>query len=308
MPDFSSKSLILLAGPTASGKSRLAMTLAKTFDAEIINADAMQIYKDLRILSARPSRQDEAEVPHHLYGFAPAEEAFSAGAWRRAALSAVEAIEGRGKTPLIVGGSGLYFRALTEGLARIPDVPRDLREALRKEMEEKGAAVLYQRLLALDPDLAARIPQSDSQRILRGLEVVEASGVPLSVWQKDTEKPSLSRRVIALALMPRREDIYARCDARVPHMIKAGALAELSALLARRLSPSLPIMKALGVSTLSLHLQGRISLEDATHRLAQETRRYARRQITWIRHQMTDWRVLETPSEIIQLLKGDNPA
>jgi tRNA dimethylallyltransferase len=281
--------VILLAGPTASGKSALALRLAEAMGGEIVNADALQIYRDLRILSARPDAEQEARVPHHLFGIADAAEAWSVGRWLRAALPALDAIRKRGRPAIVVGGTGLYFKALTEGLAEIPRVPAAARAAAAKLFDDLGETGFRERLKALDAAAEARISQGDRQRLARAYEVACATGRSLSEWQAATAPALAPGRWRALALEPPRAALYARCDARLEAMARAGALEEVQALLRRGLDPALPAMKAVGLRELARALAGELELEAAIALAQQETRRYAKRQLTWMRGQMAGW-------------------
>ncbi len=279
----------LIAGPTASGKSELALRLADSTGGEIVNADSMQLYADLRVLTARPSATDEARAPHHLYGVADAADAWSVGRWLRAAESVLAGIAARGRTAVVVGGTGLYFRALTEGLADIPAVPTQVRAQVRADFDTLGEPAFRERLRARDPDAETRIAAGDRQRLARAAEVVEATGKSLSAWQAGTKPMLAPGRWRGVVLDPPRTELYARCDARLQTMLAQGALAEVSRLAARGLSPALPAMKALGVQDLAKHLRGEVSLGDAVDAVQRETRRYAKRQSTWFRHQTPDW-------------------
>jgi tRNA dimethylallyltransferase len=275
----------LIAGPTASGKSALALRLAREIGGEIVNADALQLYADLRILSARPSPEDEAAAPHHLFGVADAADGWSVGRWARAALPVLDQVARRGRPAIVVGGTGLYFRALTEGLAEIPPLPAGA-EARLRDLDE---ATLRARLKTADPAAEARILAGDRQRLVRALAVAEATGRPLSDWQAKTRpllEPGAWRAVV---LEPPRPALYARCDARLAIMARAGAVEEARALLARGLAPALPAMKAVGVRELGAYLAGEISLEAALAQARQATRNYAKRQLTWFRNQTPDW-------------------
>lgn len=280
-------SVWLIAGPTASGKSALALSLAKAVGGEIVNADSMQLYRDLRILTARPSAEEEALVPHHLYGVADAADGWSVGRWLAAATATLADIAARGRTAVVVGGTGLYFRALTVGLAEIPPIPAAVRQAAQDRYDTEGEAAFRARLGAVDPAAAERIAPGDRQRLVRAMEVAEATGRPLSQWQAETE-PGLSG-YRAVVLEPPRAALYARCDLRFGRMVEEGALDEVRALLARDLSPDLPLMKATGLRELGRHLSGELSLAEAIELGAQETRRYAKRQSTWFRNQAPDW-------------------
>ena len=282
-------SVWLIAGPTASGKSALAVALARREGGEVVNADSMQLYADLRVLTARPSAQEAAQAPHHLYGIADAADAWSAGRWLAAATATLAEIAARGRTAVVVGGTGLYFRALTQGLADIPPVPAEVRAAVEARFDAGGEAAFRQALRGHDPAAEARIFPGDRQRLVRALAVAEASGRSLSGWQAQTRPPLAPDAYRALVLEPPRPALYARCDARLAAMVGAGALDEARALLARGLDPGLPLMKAVGLRELGRHLSGELSLDQATRLAAQETRRYAKRQLTWFRNQTPDW-------------------
>jgi len=280
--------LFLIAGPTASGKTALALRLAERLGGEIVNADALQIYRDLRILSARPSPEEETRVPHHLFGVADAADGWSVGRWLAAAEPVLEAIAARGRAAIMVGGTGLYFRALTQGLAQLPAVPVDVRQAIGERFEQIGEAAFRAELKAFDPAAETRISPGDRQRLTRAMEVHAATGRALSDWQADAA-PAFARDYQALVLEPPRDQLYARCDARFAAMVGSGALAEARTLLARDLDPAVPAMKAVGVRELGAHLSDEIDLEGAIALGQQQTRRYAKRQLTWLRNQAPDW-------------------
>ena len=285
---------VLIAGPTASGKSQAAMAVAERFGGAVINADSMQVYRELRILSARPGEEDERRVPHRLYGRVPAAEAYSTGRWLADVTQTVQELRAEGRLPVIVGGTGLYFQALLHGLAEVPPIPAAVRERLRAELDREGARALHRRLETCDPVLAGRLEPADGQRIVRGLEVFDATGRPLSDWQKDKGQGAVfdERDVSAFALWPPRDELYARCDARFDAMIAAGALDEVKDLMALGLDPMLPAMKALGVRQLVSHLRGETDLADAISDAKTWTRRYAKRQMTWLRSNMISWNAI----------------
>lgn len=285
---FETRGAILIAGPTASGKSALALALAEALGGEIVNADSMQVYRELRLLTARPSPEDEARVPHHLYGKLAAIERCSAGRWARMAVEALRGIEARGGVPIVVGGTGLYFRALTEGFSPIPAVPEAVREAVRAEVA--ASAEPHALLAEADPELAAVIRPSDRQRIARGIEVARGTGKPLSQWHKEPAKPLIAGPFARIVLAPDREGLKSRCDARFQAMVAAGAIEEAKALAALGLDPSVPLTKALGLRPLIDHVSGNIDLSAAISRGQTETRAYAKRQETWLRTQMIAWR------------------
>jgi tRNA dimethylallyltransferase len=279
----------LIAGPTASGKSALALKLAQMTGGELINADSMQLYADLQVLTARPSREEALLAPHHLYGVADAADGWSVGRWLAAARAVLADVALWRRPAIVVGGTGLYFRALTRGLADVPAVPRAVTARLTEEYARTGELALRPRLARLDPEAAARIARGDRQRLVRALAVAEATGRPLSVWQADTEPLLEPDDYHALVLEPPRSALYAACDARLAAMFDAGAIEEVRALAARGLDPLLPAMKAVGVREIIAHLEGQISLEEALARSQQETRRYAKRQLTWFRNQTPAW-------------------
>ncbi|HWE44629.1 MAG TPA: tRNA (adenosine(37)-N6)-dimethylallyltransferase MiaA [Caulobacteraceae bacterium] len=279
----------LIAGPTASGKSAVALELAERTGGVIVNADALQIYRDLRVLTARPSAEDEARAPHRLYGIVDAAEAWSAGRWLSAATEVLAGLRREGRTAIVTGGTGLYFKILTEGLAEIPPIPPEVRATARRDLETLGEPAFRDRLAERDPDAAARISPGDLQRLGRAWEVVAATGRPLSAWQADTAPTLAAADYAAVAIEVPRGELYARCDRRMDAMAAGGALEEAGMLLARRLDPDLPAMKAVGLRELSRHLCGDLSLEAALDLARRETRRYAKRQLTWLRGQAADW-------------------
>jgi tRNA dimethylallyltransferase len=289
----------LIAGPTASGKSDLALGLAERLGGEIIGADSMQLYRDLRVLTARPSEAEMARAPHHLVGIADAAEAWSTGKWLRAAQAALGDIAARGKDAIVVGGTGLYFRALTAGLADVPQIPASVRQAAEALWDGEGEGAVRARL----GDSAARIAPGDRQRLVRALEVLEATGKPLAEWQAQTPPGLPAGRWTAAVIEPPRDEIYRRCDARLEAMIADGALDEVRALLARTLDPMLPAMKSVGVREFAAYLHGEITLAEALERAQRETRRYAKRQLTWLRNQVPDWPRLPPGAPLEALLK-----
>jgi tRNA dimethylallyltransferase len=281
--------ITLLAGPTASGKSRRALEMAQRTGAVILNADSQQLYADLRILSARPSAEDEAAAEHRLYGVADAAEAWSVGRWSRAVAPILAELAAEGRPALLVGGTGLYFTALTKGLADIPDVPAEVRDAVEAALDAGGEAAFRRDLAALDPAAAARIEAGDRQRLIRARAVAQHTGRALSDWTADTTPLLEPGSWTGLVIEPEREALYAACDARVAQMVEAGALDEVRALTARGLDPALPAMKAVGVREFAAHLSGETTLDAAVEATRQATRNYAKRQLTWFRNQTPGW-------------------
>ncbi|MGD0763439.1 MAG: tRNA (adenosine(37)-N6)-dimethylallyltransferase MiaA [Roseiarcus sp.] len=281
---------LLIAGPTASGKSAVALKLAERFGATIVNADSMQVYRDLRVLTARPGEAEERQAPHRLYGEIDGAENFSVGRWLARASELLAEARDRAGPLIFVGGTGLYFRALTEGLSDIPRVPEAVRTAVRAEAESQPTPSLHARLAGCDPLTAARLRPSDRQRVLRALEVVAATGRPLAGFQGAREAPPLAAGEWAgLFLAPEREGLNARIAARFAAMLREGALQEVDALMRHGLDPALPVMRAHGAPQLMAHLRGELSLEAAADLAVSETRRYAKRQFTWARGQMPDF-------------------
>lgn len=283
---------LLIMGPTASGKSALALALAERLDGEIVNADSMQVYRDLRVLTARPTREEEAQAPHHLYGHVDAAVRYSVGDWSRAAAPVIAEIAGRGKTPIVVGGTGLYFMALTEGLAEIPAPSAEA----RAEVAAADDGALHDWLRDLDPAAAATLEPRDTPRIVRALEVMLSTGLSISDWRAGT-KPILGDGAwTGVALTPPRAPLYEAIDVRFGAMLAGGAMEEARALCARGLDPQLPCMKSHGMPWLAAHFRGEIDLETTAAHGRQDTRRYAKRQFTWIRNRMTAWARIEDVS------------
>jgi len=284
---------ILIAGPTASGKSALAARLALRHGGVVINTDSMQVYRDLRRLTARPDPEEEARVPHRLYGHVDGAVNYSVGHFSRDATALLAELDGR--LPIFVGGTGLYFRALEQGFSELPPVPDAVRAQVREAAEGRPTEALHADLARHDPDGAARLRPSDRMRVMRALEIFLATGRPIASFYGDpVPGPLAGRNLQKLFLAPDRAELRARIDARFRTMIAEGALDEVSRLHARRLDPMLPVMRAHGVPGLIAHLDGALDLEEAIARGQADTRAYAKRQFTWFRHQMgTDWRWLD---------------
>ncbi|MEE2761461.1 MAG: tRNA (adenosine(37)-N6)-dimethylallyltransferase MiaA [Pseudomonadota bacterium] len=281
------KPALVIVGPTASGKSGLALAIAQEFAGTVINADSMQVYTELRILTARPKEADEAAVPHRLYGFLPASNACSAALWSEWAGAEMRRVWGAGSLPVLAGGTGFYIKAITEGLSKIPPVPDAVRKEVQALRAEVGPHAFHTRLAEVDATAAARLPAADAQRCLRAMEVFEATGRSITDWNAGADiLPVPEARFFTIFLDPPREVLNAASDARFNSMLGDGALAEAAALDTLGLSATLPIMKSLGLQELLAHLQGMISLEEASAAAKQSTRRFAKRQQTWFRNQI----------------------
>ena len=291
--------LVVIAGPTASGKSALALTLAQQIQGVIVNADSAQIYRDLKILSAAPTPEELKKADHRLYGIRDAALPCSAADWAEIARDEIADIHRSGRTPILVGGTGLYLRTLLDGIAPVPAIDPEVRARVR----DADTADSYAKLTTFDPGAAARLKPADTARVNRALEVILSTGRTLGEWQQQREggiAEHLSLR--PLILLPPRKWLYARCDERFAHMIDQGAVSEVEALLARRLNPNLPAMRAIGVRELSAYLLGQGSLDEAVAAGRQATRRYAKRQYTWFAHQPpAAWLRFQGPLDVDRL-------
>jgi tRNA dimethylallyltransferase len=295
---------LLIAGPTASGKSALALEVAESLGGVIVNADSMQVYRDLRVITARPTADDEARAPHKLYGFVDAAENYSVGRWYRDVEDALKEIGKQGRVPILVGGTGLYFKALTSGLAAVPPIPADIRAGVRGRLQHEGAPALHAELMRLDPATAQRVTANDRSRISRALEVVLATGRALSDWHREGLPPLIDpARAVKVFITCERKELVRRIEARFDTMMKSTAFDEVRRLAERKLDPALPAMKAHGVPWLIRHLNGEISREDAIAGAVMDTRRYAKRQLTWFRNQMKDW-IWADPNEALSGIRS----
>ncbi|WP_419911072.1 tRNA (adenosine(37)-N6)-dimethylallyltransferase MiaA [Hoeflea sp.] len=280
---------VLIAGPTASGKSALAIETALAEDGVVINADSMQVYDTLQILTARPAQADLDRAPHHLYGHVPASQTYSVGRWFRDVEKLLAGRDLRERLLVFVGGTGLYFKALTGGLSTMPSIPEDIRSKWRARLEHEGPEALHASLRLLDPKTAETLDNADSQRIVRALEVFEASGQSIRDLQGTGGRalidPLGARRIV---LTPDRNLLRRRIHDRFKAMVETGAIAEVERLLAQDLSPDLPAMKAIGVREIGAYLKGELTIDDAMERASIATRQYAKRQMTWFRNQLDD--------------------
>ncbi|WP_095677973.1 tRNA (adenosine(37)-N6)-dimethylallyltransferase MiaA [Sinorhizobium sp. CCBAU 05631] len=292
---------ILITGPTASGKSALAVALAKRHGGVVVNADSMQVYDTLKVLTARPDEPEMGGIAHFLYGHVPAGRLYSTGAWLRDAEVLVERLRGEGRLPVFVGGTGLYFKALTGGLADMPDIPPAIRQRLRQRLTVEGAAALHAELERSDRQAAAQLRPEDGQRIVRALEVVEATGKPIGHYQQMRGSvivdPDRARKIVVL---PDRSLLHSRIDRRFEAMLASGAVEEVQALLALKLSPDMPVMKAIGVQQIAAMLRGEMREAEVISTGAAATRQYAKRQMTWFRNQLDDsWQRIAQPDEVL---------
>lgn len=295
--------VIVVAGPTASGKSALALDLAEAVEGVVINADSMQVYSDLHLLTARPSASDMARVPHSLYGMLPGHELCSAGRWSDMAAAEITACRTAGRVPIVCGGSGLYLRALMQGLSPIPAIDPVVRMAVRSQMIEIGNEAFHAELAARDPHAARVLHVGDTQRLIRAMEVFQATGRSFYEWQEAPTTRPVEADFLVLVLDPPRDELYARCDARFDQIMQYGGLAEVKSLLRRGLPPNAPIMKALGVAELKAHLYDKVPLEQAVADAKQMTRNFAKRQVTWCRGQISADHVIA--AQYSESLKGE---
>ena len=301
---MSRPNIILIAGPTASGKSALALALAEKLGGAVVNADSMQVYRDLRIITARPTPEEEARFAHRLYGHVDAAENFSVGRWCTEAADVLAAAQREARVAIVVGGTGLYFKALTQGLAAVPPIPAQIRNEVRGRLASDGVGALHAELTRRDPAAAARLMPADRARVTRALEVILATGRSLTLWHEANMPARVDAALAAkVFLMPDRDELLRRVDARFDAMMVAGALDEVRALAARRLDPNLPAMKAHGVPWLIRHLNGEIALAEAVEGGKRDTRQYTKRQATWFRNQLSDFAWVE-PERAVAAVEG----
>lgn len=285
---------LLIAGPTAAGKTALSLAAAEILGGDIINADSMQVYDGLPLITAQPDAGERARAPHHLFGTIDPAMRYSVGEWTRDALALITECRGRGRVPVLVGGTGLYFNALVRGLAPVPEIGAVTRRRVADMLDAAGLSGLRAEALRLDPVAARRVEAADRQRLMRIVEVALETGRPLSAFQADTVAPLAAGTWRGIVIEPDREALYARIDHRFDSMLNAGALDEVAAFAARSLDPDLPASKALGVPQLMSHLRGETTLDDAVSLAKRDSRRYAKRQGTWFRNQAASWDRINT--------------
>jgi tRNA dimethylallyltransferase len=295
---------VLIYGPTASGKSALALELAREFGGVIINADSMQVYAELRVITNRPAAEDEAAAPHRLYGIRPAAEPYSTALWLADIRLALDEARQKGRLPIIVGGTGLYFKALTEGLSEIPEIPAAIRAHYRLAAQTRTAPELHAELQRRDAQTAARLHPTDPQRIVRALEVIEATGRSLADWQDRKQPPLLPlSQTRPIAVTMDRGELYRRCDARLDSMLTHGAIDEARAIASLGLDPALPAMRAVGLPQLLAYVRRETPLDEAAAAAKKATRHYVKRQLTWIRGKFNDWNTCN--AQLLERTKRD---
>lgn len=278
---------VVIAGPTASGKSALSVMLAQRLNGEVVNADSMQIYRDLPVITAIPDADEQQGVPHHGYGVLDGAERCSVGRWLGLTRGYLREVWGRGHVPVLVGGTGMYIRAALEGISPMPEIDAAVRDQATAMLRQLGGAAFRRKLMELDPVLASRLDDGDSQRLIRGMEIALATGTPLSTWQEAPPEGAIAARFTTIRIAPPRDELYARIDTRFPAMLANGGIDEARAFLARGLDASLPLMKAVGFPPVADHLNGQIGREEAVALACRDSRRYAKRQTTWFNNQFT---------------------
>jgi tRNA dimethylallyltransferase len=284
IPD--TQKIIVIGGPTASGKSKFAVNIALQQPSVIINADSMQIYNEIPIVTAQPPLAEQASIPHLLYGALPAQKACSAGIWLDFACKQIDLAHANGQTPILVGGTGMYLKCLMQGVSYVPEIPDDIRTETRALAAEIGAEAMHEKLTAQDSEMANRLKSTDTQRISRAIEVLQHTGKSLSHWQAQPNKTFYDASAFEFHFVnPPRNELYANCDARFEWMVDNGAIEEVEALLELNISPELPAMKALGIPEIISYLHGESTKDDMKESAQKSTRNYAKRQVTWFRNQ-----------------------
>ena len=282
--------IILISGPTASGKSSFAIKIAKKINGEIINADSMQVYKQLRILTARPSKKNQEDIKHHLYGVAGVNEKFSTGQWLKAAIKKIKVIKKRKKIPILVGGTGLYFQSLVNGLVKIPELPLKFRNKVRLIQKKEGQKKFYKKLLKLDPKVKNKFDSNDTQRTIRAFEIKAFTNVSMYDWLSKTKPEFKEEEFLKLYVDFKRENLIKRISKRVTEMIEGGALNEIKRFLKLKIKKNQSVSKVIGIAELTQYLNNKISLDQAKELISIKTRQYAKRQATWARTRMTSWK------------------
>ncbi len=302
--DIQSK-IILISGPTASGKSNFAIKVAKKINGEIINADSMQVYKGLKILTARPNKKDQKNIKHHLYGVVNLNKKFSTGQWLKIAIKKIKEIKKRKKIPILVGGTGLYFQSLINGLVKIPEIPLKFRDRIRLMQRKEGQRKFYKKLLRVDPDVKDKFDQNDTQRTIRAFEVKSFTNISMYKWIKKTKSEFKDREFLKLYIDFKREDLIKRISLRSVKMIEEGAIKEVKKFVQSKIKKDLSVNRVIGIDELTQYLNKKINLDKARELISIKTRQYAKRQATWARSRMTSWEKINPikTTEYIKKLK-----
>ena len=295
--------IILIAGPTASGKSNFAVRLAKKIGGEIINADSMQVYKQLKILTVRPNKSTQKKIKHHLYGIVNVNKNFSTGAWLKLAVRKIKEIERRKKIPIVVGGTGLYFQSLINGLVEIPEVPIKTRKKIRLLHKKEGQEKFYEKLIKIDPKVRKKINQNDKQRSIRAYEIKYNTNISMYDWLKKTKPAFKEKEFLKLYVDIKREDLVKKISERAKMMIKDGAINEVKRFLKLKIRQDHSIKKVIGIAELSKYIKKQINLNEAQELITIKTRQYAKRQATWARGQMKNWKTLNPQDAKFSLKK-----
>ena len=294
--------IILISGPTASGKSNFAIKIAKKINGEIINADSMQVYKQLRILTARPDKTDQKNVKHHLYGVIDLNKKFSTGQWLKATIKKIREIKKRKKIPILVGGTGLYFQSLIDGLVKIPEIPRKFRNKIRLIQENVGQKKFYKKLLTIDPNVKGKFDPNDTQRSIRAFEIKSFTKTSMYNWLNKTKSEFKEEEFLKLYIDFKREDLIKRISLRSVKMIKKGAINEVKKFLRSKIKKDLSVNRVIGIDELTQYLDKKINLDQAEELISIKTRQYAKRQATWARSRMTSWKKIN-PIKIADYIK-----
>jgi len=294
--------IILISGPTASGKSNFAIKIAKKIDGEIINADSMQVYKKLKILTARPNKEDQKKIKHHMYGFVDLNKKFSTGQWLNKAIKKIKEIRKRKKIPILVGGTGLYFQSLIDGLVKIPEIPLKFRNKIRMIQKKGGQRKFYKELLRIDPMAKDKFDQNDTQRAIRAFEIKSFTKISMYEWLSETKSEFKDEEFLKLYIDFKREDLVKRISLRTIKMVKEGAINEVKKFIKSKIKKDLSVNRVIGIDELTQHLDEKINLDQAREKISIKTRQYAKRQATWARSRMTLWKKIN-PTKITDYIK-----
>ena len=294
--------IILISGPTASGKSNFAVKIAKKINGEIVNADSMQVYKKLKILTARPNKEEQKNIKHHMYGFVDLNKKFSTGQWLKATIKKIKDIKKRKKIPILVGGTGLYFQSLINGLAKIPEIPLKFRSKIKLMQKKEGQKKFYKKLLLIDPDVRNKFDQNDTQRTIRAFEIKSFTKISMYEWLKKTKSEFKDDEFLKLYVDFKREDLIKRISLRTIMMIEEGAINEVKRFIKSRIKKNHSVNRVIGIDELTQHLDGKLNLDEAKELITIKTRQYAKRQATWARSRMRSWKKIN-PIKITDFIK-----